>query len=397
MRHILSEFRLGHIKADKACAELSLSRSRFYELYADYLSAGPQRDQNFIPATSGGNHAKEWPVAVLALLRQRLKSKPASSYSFAASEALRLYGFKIDRAQVRRWAIQNHVAHPASAPKAPAVIRRWQRSQIGELWQLDASPHQYFPSSPKAFPMLNLIDDCSRVLTGSKIYPREVLTAYLDLLSEAFTTYGLPLVLYVDYHSMFFTNTPEALTHLGKALHFYGITFRYTPTAEAKGKVGAPPSILAESFTGLLRRRTSQNSQSCQHPHLPTAPSSQPQGNASRTENDSPDSLGSGPKTKALRPAPQTRLPLVAFRVERALLGSGQCSRPGSRRHPLRSRRMRSRHSAGPLLPHLRSPLHSRRPPKSQHSTCYPFLRRSRLALCPVLKTTCPVLPTTTP
>lgn len=237
MRHILSEFRLGHIKADKACAELSLSRSRFYELYADYLSAGPQRDQNFIPATSGGNHAKEWPVAVLALLRQRLKSKPASSYSFAASEALRLYGFKIDRAQVRRWAIQNHVAHPASAPKAPAVIRRWQRSQIGELWQLDASPHQYFPSSPKAFPMLNLIDDCSRVLTGSKIYPREVLTAYLDLLSEAFTTYGLPLVLYVDYHSMFFTNTPEALTHLGKALHFYGITFRYAPTAEAKGKV----------------------------------------------------------------------------------------------------------------------------------------------------------------
>ena len=237
LRHILSEFRLGHIKTGNACDQLSLSRSRFYELYSDYLAAGLQRDQHFIPGSSGGNHARQWPVEVLALLRQRLSSKPASSYSFAASEALRLYKFKVDRAQVRRWAIQNKLAQPPRVSRAPAVIRRWQRSQIGELWQLDASPHQYFPRSRKAFPMLNLIDDCSRVLTGSKIYGREVLPAYYDLLSEAFTTYGLPLVLYVDFHSMFFSTTPEALTTLGKALHFYGITLRYAPTPEAKGKV----------------------------------------------------------------------------------------------------------------------------------------------------------------
>jgi hypothetical protein len=173
----------------------------------------------------------------LALLRQRLSSKPASSYSFAASEALRLYHFKLDRAQVRRWAIQNKLAPPSKASQAPAPIRRWQRSQIGELWQLDASPHPYFPHSEKLFPMLNLIDDCSRVLTGSKIYHREVLPAYYDFLAEAFTTYGLPLVLYVDFHSFFFTAVPQALTALGRALHFYGITFRYAPTPQAKGKV----------------------------------------------------------------------------------------------------------------------------------------------------------------
>ena len=237
LRHVLSEFRLSHIRAEQACAELSLSRSRFYELYSDYLAAGPQRDQKFVAGSSGGNHARQWPVAVLALLRQRLSSKPPSSYSFAASEAIRLHGFKIDRAQVRRWAMENKLAQPPRISRAPAVIRRWQRMQIGELWQLDASAHPYFPHSPKAFPMLNLIDDCSRVLTGSKIYQREVLPAYYDLLSEAFTTYGLPLVLYVDYHSMFFSTTPEALTALGKTLHFYGVTFRYAPTPEAKGKV----------------------------------------------------------------------------------------------------------------------------------------------------------------
>jgi hypothetical protein len=237
IRHILAEFRAGRIKAEAAYTELELSRSRFYELYSDYLAGGAERDQRWIPRISGGNHAKEWPVEVRALLRERLSSQPPSSYSFAASEVLRKYHFRLDRAQVRRWAIQNRVARPARVSAPPAPVRRWQRSRIGELWQLDASPHPYFPSSRKAFPMLNVIDDCSRVFTGSKIYQREVLPAYYDLLAEAFTPYGLPLILYVDFHSFFFTSTPEALTALGRALHFYGVTFRYAPTPQAKGKV----------------------------------------------------------------------------------------------------------------------------------------------------------------
>jgi len=237
IRHLLSEFRAGRIKAQAACNELDLSRSRFYELYSDYLAGGVQRDQNWVARSSGGNHAKQWPVEVRALLRERLSSQPPSSYSFAASEVLRKCHFKLDRAQVRRWAIQNRLAQPARVSAPLAAVRRWQRSRIGELWQLDASPHPYFPGSRKAFPMLNLIDDCSRLLTGSKIYQREVLLAYYDLLSEAFAAYGLPLILYVDFHSFFFTSTPEALTALGRALHFYGVTFRYAPTPQAKGKV----------------------------------------------------------------------------------------------------------------------------------------------------------------
>jgi hypothetical protein len=237
VRHILSEFRAGAIKAEAACEELDLSRSRFYELYSDYLAGGIDRDQKWVPHTSGGNHAKDWPVEVKGLLRERLGTRPPSSYSFLASEVFRKFQFKLDRAQVRRWAIQNQLAHPAKVSASPAAIRRWQRSRIGELWQLDASPHPYFPGSRKAFPMLNLLDDCSRVFTGSKIYQREVLLAYYDLLAEAFTAYGLPLILYVDFHSFFFTSTPEALTVLGRALHFYGVTFRYAPTPQAKGKV----------------------------------------------------------------------------------------------------------------------------------------------------------------
>jgi hypothetical protein len=36
----------------------------------------------------------------------------------------------------------------------------------------------------------------------------------------------------VDFHSFFFTNSPDAFTQLGAALHFYGIALRYAPTPQ---------------------------------------------------------------------------------------------------------------------------------------------------------------------
>src|SRR5258707_9742690 len=127
---------------------------------------------------------------------------------------------------------------PCDSSKKPhAPVRRWQRSQIGELWQLDASPHRWFPLCSIDFPRLNMLDDCSRLFVGSKLYDRELLLSYLDFLPAAFLAYGRPLQLYVDYHSIFFAQNPEALTQLGTALKFYEISFLYAPTPQAKGKI----------------------------------------------------------------------------------------------------------------------------------------------------------------
>jgi hypothetical protein len=60
---------------------------------------------------------------------------------------------------------------------------------------------------------------------------------YFDFLPAAFIEHGLPLELYVDCHSFFFPQRPEALTQLGAALHFYGISLRYARTPQAKGKI----------------------------------------------------------------------------------------------------------------------------------------------------------------
>jgi hypothetical protein len=261
IRHILERFRLRTLDAAQATSQLGLSRSRLYALATAYNTArARKRPSLWTPATSGGDHAPAWPQPVVDLLKKRLACLPPCSYSFAASEAFRLHSFKLDRAQVRRWAIENDLAHAVPPRKVLAPVRRWQRSQIGELWQLDASPHRWFPSVDIPFPMLNMLDDCSRLFTGSKLYQRELLLSYFDFLPAAFRAHGCPLQLYVDYHSIFFTHDPDALTQLGWALKFYDISLRYAPTPQAKGKVERehqfwqgrlPPYFASEKITEI--------------------------------------------------------------------------------------------------------------------------------------------------
>jgi hypothetical protein len=210
---VLDAFRQRTLNATAAAEQLGVSPSRLYALSTEFMRARVhKKDCHWIPGSSGGDHALPWPQPVVELLRKRLGSSPPCPYSFAASQALRLHHFKLDRAQVRRWALENQLAHPVPAKRVLAPVRRWQRARIGELWQLDASPHRWFPHSKLAFPMLNMLDDCSRLFTGAKIYERELLLSYFDFLPAAFLAHGRPLQIYVDYHSIFFTNDPDALT-----------------------------------------------------------------------------------------------------------------------------------------------------------------------------------------
>jgi hypothetical protein len=238
VRDVFQRFRRELISAEEARHELELSRSRFYVLYADYLRACAQRRQRtWAPGCSGGDHRAPWPDAVLALLRKLLQARPPASYSFAASEVHRRHQLKLDRATVRRWALDQGLAPDTKFKQPRKPVRRWQVQQIGQLWQYDASPHRWFPERLEAWPLLEIIDDHSRLIPLARLYRRENLLAHLDFLSNAFLTCGRPLALYVDYHSFFFTSQPEAFTQLGAALRFYDISLRYAPTPQAKGKI----------------------------------------------------------------------------------------------------------------------------------------------------------------
>ncbi len=253
IRYLLARYRAGELLAKSAAAELGLGHTRFYELYSQYLRAcaGGQA-QTWSPQVSGGDHRPDWPAEVTALLTQLLSSKPASSYSACASELLRRLNFKTDRASVRRWARQNRHAPDTRHKPKPKPVKRWQTCEEGALWQYDVSPHPWLPGNPNKQPLFDILDDATRYNTGSRLYPRETLLAHFDFLPRSFQANGLPLALYVDYHSFFYTHNPDAFTQLGAALHFYGVALRFAPTPQAKGKIERRHSFWQKRLPPLL-------------------------------------------------------------------------------------------------------------------------------------------------
>ena len=238
IRHLLQRHRHDELSASAAAQELNLSRTGFYKLYSQYLRACAKGlAEVWSPGVSGGDHHPAWPEPVTTLLQKLLTSKPPSTYSACASELHRRLQFKTNRASVRRWAIENQRAPDTRHKTIRKPVRRWQARDLGALWQYDASPHAWLPGNPDKQTLLDILDDATRYNTGARLYPSETLLAHLDFLSRTFQVQGLPLVLYVDFHSFFYTHNPDAFTQLGTALHFYGVALRYAPTPQAKGKI----------------------------------------------------------------------------------------------------------------------------------------------------------------
>jgi len=222
--------------------------------------------------------------------------------------------------------------------------------------------------------MLNMLDDCSRLFTASKLYERELLLAYFDFLPPAFLHYGLPLELYVDYPSLFFSSQPEALTQLGWALHFYGVTFRYAPTPQAKGKIERehqfwqqrlPAYFVSESITHLDQA----------NPHIEALRLHRNRHETPRElQMKTPTRLGSRQKGRPLGLAPGALLPLVALRLEPTDPHSSRFGWTCPHRLPAPPPRSLSRHPPYPLPPSLGPPLHPGGSAHPKHQTHRPLL-----------------------
>ena len=203
LRHVLETFNAGAMTSEQACSELCLSRSRLFAIRKEWLSA-IRRGEDWKPSGSGGAHKAPWTEELKSFLRQALSTRPPSSFAFAASEAVRLgLAARLDRAQVRLWAISQGLSRPKPKGRTSCHTRRWQRLNVGELWQLDATPYRWFGEGSECLPMLNMLDDASRRQVGGKVYAHENLAAYIDFLKQSFERFGLPLQIYVDQASFF--------------------------------------------------------------------------------------------------------------------------------------------------------------------------------------------------
>jgi hypothetical protein len=159
-----------------------------------------------------------------------------------AREKLAAEGLHVGAETLRRWLLAEGLWE-RRRHRDPHRSRRPRRSCFGELVQMDASIHDWLEGRGEEVVLITMIDDAtSRVM--ARFYPAGTVEAHMDLLERWLRTYGRPLALYTDRHSIFEPHEkgqpladPGAETQFGRGLRELGVELIRAHSPQAKGRV----------------------------------------------------------------------------------------------------------------------------------------------------------------
>lgn len=127
---------------------------------------------------------------------------------------------------------------------------RQRRARFGELVLADASPYAWLEERGPVFSLHGLIDDATGIVLGAIFRPHEDLQGYFEVVRQMAASYGLPLALYTDRHTIFVAAHRQELTieeelagrqlpvsQFARALQQLGITHLRARSPQAKGRI----------------------------------------------------------------------------------------------------------------------------------------------------------------
>ena len=257
---VLSRVKDGNLSLTGAAELLDLSERQAWRVWARYRRAG---DAGLVHGLRGQPGNRRGVAAVrkraLALYRQHyhdFRPKLASEY------LLEQHGLAVERRTLRRWLVQEGLWQSRS-PRGPRRQRRERRACLGELVQIDGSEHDWFEGRRARCVLMVMIDDATG-LTLARFYEAETTRAAMGLLQAWAQTYGLPLALYSDRHSIYRVNTLSAdeehqrtgkrpPTQMGRALAELGVNLIWAGSPQAKGRVERAHGTLQDRLVKALR------------------------------------------------------------------------------------------------------------------------------------------------
>ena len=151
---------------------------------------------------------------------------------------------------------------PKQRKQATVHQRRPRRPCLGELIQIDGSPHDWFEGRGARCTLIVFIDDATSRLMALRFAPAETTQAYRETLQCYLQQYGRPVALYSDKHSIFrinHANHAGELTQFSRALKTLDIEPIHANTPQAKGRVERANQTLQDRLVKEMRLRGSQH------------------------------------------------------------------------------------------------------------------------------------------
>lgn len=230
----------GHIKQKTAAKRMGVSTRQVRRIAKEYRHHGAK-------ALMHGNRGKvsnrkiedETKLRSLALVRRHYHD---FGPTFAAEKLVERHDIKVSSETLRQWMISDGIWKSKSKKVQRNHPIRERRPRMGELIQVDGTPHDWFEGKAAKCTLMVFIDDATSKLLDLQFYPTEGTRAYMEGLRRYIKAYGRPVALYSDRHSSLTVNTVDAqsgsqLTQFGRALKTLDIEHIKANSPQAKGRV----------------------------------------------------------------------------------------------------------------------------------------------------------------
>jgi transposase len=180
--------------------------------------------------------------------------------TLACEKLVEVEGIKISDESVRKMMMVAGLWKARRARKVVPHQMRERRPCLGELVQIDGSPHDWFEGRAERCVLLVFIDDATGKLLQLLFVESESFFSYCAAARAYFERYGKPIAFYSDKHGIFRVNLPNSLsgnnlTQFGRAMQELGVQIICANTPQAKGRVEHANQVLQDRLVKEMRLR----------------------------------------------------------------------------------------------------------------------------------------------
>lgn len=245
------------LRQRQAAELLSLSVRQVKRLCKAYQAGGTEA---LISQRRGRASNNRLPAKTTKKARQLLRTRYHDFGPTLAQEKLAIAGLMLSVETVRQLLIGEGLWQPRRARRPVIHQLRERRARLGELVQIDGSPHDWFEGRAPKCTLLVFVDDATSRLMHLQFVEAETTFSYFAAVHAYVTAFGKPLAFYSDKFSVFRVNMPNALsgtglTQFGRAMKELEIELICAHSPQAKGRVERANQTLQDRLTKELRLR----------------------------------------------------------------------------------------------------------------------------------------------
>ncbi|EKL1616646.1 ISNCY family transposase, partial [Salmonella enterica] len=240
-----------------AAHQLNLTERQVQRLMNRYRESGVSGLASLRRGQPGNHRIPEsLKLRALALLREKYSD---FGPTLAAEKLSERHDISLSVETLRNWMIADGLWIPYSRRKPRVYQPRYRRDCLGELIQIDGSPHDWFEGRAPKCCLLVFVDDATGRIMHLRFGETESAFDYMLATREYIEKHGKPLAFYSDKHGIFRVNHAggsKSGTQFGRVLHDIGVELICANSPQAKGRVERANKTLQDRLIKEMRLNT---------------------------------------------------------------------------------------------------------------------------------------------